>query len=702
MVIRRLSWAPASPERYRYTALPKPHSLRLVQVEKFHPDQPRVRCWLYTCPLAEGLRPPFDALSYCWNSPVIPEEDEDGFVREDFWCEIELNGTSWMVTESLYDALLARSKSGEQRLLWVDALCINQTHEEEKTEQVALMGEIYTAADCVIIWLGEDRSNVDEMVYVHTKLATALDRLIDTRGARFAFQSSPLDPVTLEALALDLSLNEWYHIWHAYFNFFRTRRWFFRAWIVQEVVLAKDVQVHCGDKMIPWEPLLSLGRFVMYSGWAQVLAPSEQKLKLAGINELSTIWSMQIDYRSGGPWSSDFRHSQQALSGAQTDSEFWYWYLLWLLDNVRGQQASNPKDKIYCILGIVSKFSPRGVRCPIRPDYSKALSISDMFLSTASLLLDRLPTLAFLTMVEDQAERSILDLPSWVPDWSAPGSNYGHLSWAQIDSASIYNASKVEHKREKTWIIKGRELSLHCACFDTVTNVSEPIGTMTSTHWIQPALKICEKMSKIYAPTGQHRIEALWRTLIADEFEGSHPAPLETGQNFKDWAAIVLPLGLYLRWLEGQSTKEYLEELSVLDDLSNESVSLLPRREQVLEKAETIRSEIDTYPDRDDHEVLEFLKEGDGKAMPYGTRLGATGGSRRLYITAGGYLGIGPGATTAGAVVALVEGARVPFVLEKAHDPWSMKLLGETYVHGFMHGEMVDSVGKYTKKVKVV
>lgn len=699
MAIRHLSWAPASPERYRYQPLPKSHSIRLLQVGKYDSEHPRLRCWLYTCPLADGLRPPFDALSYCWNAPVIDEDDEDG-TRGDYFYEIEVNGTSWMITESLYEALLARSRSGEERLLWADALCINQTHDEEKTEQVALMGEIYSAADRVIIWLGQNETYVDDMVYIHTKVSSALDRLIDTHGAAFAFQISPLDPAVFNMLGLDISLDEWFSIWRSYFRFFRTRRWFFRAWIVQEVVLAREVQVRCGDKLIPWEPLLALGRFIMYSGWTQLLAPVEQKLKLAGISELNSIWSMQLEYRSGGPWSPAFRESQQQLSGARTDSEFWYWYLLWALDNIRGQQATDPRDKIYSVLGMTSKFLPARVKPPIRPSYSELSDPSEVFISTARLLLDRLPNLAFLSLAEDQVDRKILDLPSWVPDWSGPGSNYGHLSWEQLASTPLFDASRVNTLYEPPCKVVDRTLFLRAAHFDTITAVSEPIGLMVSTHWIQPCLRICEMLPETYAPTSQHRVEVLWRTLIADEFEGQHPAPAEAALSFRDWASIVLALGLYLRWTEDRDTKHYLNELSALESLT--SSELLPTEDQVLEKAELLRSGLDDYPNKDDSEVLRFLKDGDGNAVPFGGRLGATGGARRLYVTAGGYLGIGPGSIKEGDAVWLVQGGRVPFVFRMAQSTAGMRLLGETYVHGFMHGEMVDAVGTTMTEVKVV
>ncbi|KAH7396120.1 heterokaryon incompatibility protein-domain-containing protein, partial [Pyrenochaeta sp. MPI-SDFR-AT-0127] len=41
------------------------------------------------------------------------------------------------------------------RVLWVDAICINQTDNDERSKQVAIMGEIYNRAIKVFAWLGE-------------------------------------------------------------------------------------------------------------------------------------------------------------------------------------------------------------------------------------------------------------------------------------------------------------------------------------------------------------------------------------------------------------------------------------------------------------------------------------------------------------------------------------------------------------------
>lgn len=48
------------------------------------------------------------------------------------------------------------SKRSVSRFFWIDALCINQADLEERGAQVRIMPQIYTKADCVIVWLGDD------------------------------------------------------------------------------------------------------------------------------------------------------------------------------------------------------------------------------------------------------------------------------------------------------------------------------------------------------------------------------------------------------------------------------------------------------------------------------------------------------------------------------------------------------------------
>ncbi|EMD88424.1 hypothetical protein COCC4DRAFT_87686, partial [Bipolaris maydis ATCC 48331] len=89
---------------------------------------------------------PYLALSYCWGDPkkTVP---------------IYLNNKLVHVTENLSSALQNFEQRDVALRIWIDAICINQKNEHEKSQQVGLMAEIYHKASEVIVWLGDGDEN---------------------------------------------------------------------------------------------------------------------------------------------------------------------------------------------------------------------------------------------------------------------------------------------------------------------------------------------------------------------------------------------------------------------------------------------------------------------------------------------------------------------------------------------------------------
>lgn len=90
----------------------------------------------------------FDALSYTWGIPSFTQI-------------ILCNGISHPVTTNLEIALKAYRSPKEDRYIWVDALCINQQDDREKSEQVANMLAIFQKAMHVTAWIGKDEDEDD-------------------------------------------------------------------------------------------------------------------------------------------------------------------------------------------------------------------------------------------------------------------------------------------------------------------------------------------------------------------------------------------------------------------------------------------------------------------------------------------------------------------------------------------------------------
>ena len=97
----------------------------------------------------------YTALSYTWSGPVSQ-------------CSIIIGGVPLHITENLELALRRIRGLDRPKNLWVDAICINQNDNEEKSVQVLLMGDIYANAARTIVWLGEQSADSDvAMDFIH-------------------------------------------------------------------------------------------------------------------------------------------------------------------------------------------------------------------------------------------------------------------------------------------------------------------------------------------------------------------------------------------------------------------------------------------------------------------------------------------------------------------------------------------------------
>jgi len=98
--------------------------------------------------------PRFTALSYVWGAKATPS---DTIVCQPLSCSLE-------ITSGCYDALRhVRSVFGAVTI-WVDAICVNQEDDDEKVAQIRYMGDIYTRAEAVYVWLGEGSSASDRAI----------------------------------------------------------------------------------------------------------------------------------------------------------------------------------------------------------------------------------------------------------------------------------------------------------------------------------------------------------------------------------------------------------------------------------------------------------------------------------------------------------------------------------------------------------
>lgn len=124
---------------YEYEALRNTRSIRVVKL--FPALQRDHSIVIELSELLSSSAIEYEALSYTW---------DDQKPTKALIC----NGRTLRVTENVFQALRQlRSRKGLQRIIWIDAICINQKDQAEKTAQVCMMGDIFSRAQRVNIWL---------------------------------------------------------------------------------------------------------------------------------------------------------------------------------------------------------------------------------------------------------------------------------------------------------------------------------------------------------------------------------------------------------------------------------------------------------------------------------------------------------------------------------------------------------------------
>ncbi|KAI1282691.1 heterokaryon incompatibility protein-domain-containing protein [Xylaria sp. FL0933] len=213
-----------------------------IRILHLHPAarDAEIMCSLKYATLESEMVPQFEAMSYCWGDQtqrktiklIEDGTDGDGTVR-----------TELTVTENLYLMLKALRNVETIRVLWVDAICINQQDIDERSQQVSLMHQVYSKADRVVIWLGDANPPHLECFGLWDKIG----RLLASDPDSFKSQVDSLDkPHSHETFISD------YAVIAAIFELF----WFSRVWVVQEAYYARSCIVKRGPQEFSWAMVL--------------------------------------------------------------------------------------------------------------------------------------------------------------------------------------------------------------------------------------------------------------------------------------------------------------------------------------------------------------------------------------------------------------------------------------------------------------
>ncbi|EHK50236.1 hypothetical protein TRIATDRAFT_90562 [Trichoderma atroviride IMI 206040] len=627
-------------------------------------------------------KPAFNALSYVWGTSTEK-------------LSITCNGKQFDVTENLDSALRHLRSEDNERIFWIDAICINQKDDLERGYQVSLMKDIYRMASLVVIWLGEADADSDlvfplceKMIETRLDLLKDLDSGLDVvmgpnrkevlekmmrdakkRNAEKAREEAKLENVS-ETASDDASLalqtpevddhvadagDEEVDVSDASDEeisaFLRliARPWFTRCWVLQEVCLAKEAILVCGTQAIDWD--------LFYIGFTITIFMSEKGLRGRPEQLFRTALILIGTLRP------KLNDASSPYEGAG---------LLWLLRRVMSLNATDAHDKIYSILGLLGE--EESLELNIVPDYTQ--SVAECYQKTSLLIMSQMKNLDIL--FTDRNFNSTLDVPSWVVDWR----NLPAPSPVSLDPHS-HDTKGEEEKRPfsaslstqwapmtgpdaKTLMLSGYEFDEIIQVEDILTVPAmdhNDIATMGSS-----ISNLTGFMKRLFLGLGSYfDILVQWETLAMPKKHSKYP----TGEDAETVFAMTmctgsidspeLALQRFRKWrktLRGPRKMAFLKNLGINGGFYKTMVA-----------AVGISSGFNVAEDR-----------------VYATATETTLW-RRLARTKKGYLAVIPSQTVVGDHIALYKGGRMPFIVRRIGQGDRRELIGPCYVHGIMYGE---------------
>ncbi|KAI0151766.1 HET-domain-containing protein [Xylariaceae sp. FL1272] len=459
----------------------------------YHNDEDDSTSWIHpdpgfspskydSCPNSQhtSTNPLYEALSYTWGSTqkIAAISIDDG-----------AKSRKLPIAKNLFVALCHLRHRDEERTLWVDAICIDQENAPERGQQVQRIGEIFSLADEVIIWLGPSFEDS------HLAIATVKD---------------------LGELVI-FTLDDWY-FWKPGYNGDRTvlhqidgrnlhpeslsalrklyaSPYFTRLWVVQEVHAGcRKVVVRCGNDEVPW----TVFRY--------------------GSNALNQ--GLQLNACRGVFPTYDVEYFCDPIRNCTTVD---------VMRRYAIRECTDNRDRVYGLM----KLLPPTVRRSISVDYDNTdyrAVFTDLFLVCLKQE-QRLSQLAYgcgssNDAISSQAQSS--EWPSWLPNWSyeSDPSWFAYLGFG----CSSFSAAQAEYREPGYLGVIGIKLA-------TVCEVQDELGQYSSVEDLVKLLngQGLDRLKETRYPTGGTLLDAYLHCCVTDRFEDSFPSKnWGSYQNFKD------------------------------------------------------------------------------------------------------------------------------------------------------------------------
>ena len=528
------------------------------------------------------------------------------------------------------------------------------------------MRRIYSHTLLVFVWLGDSDSNVakgiDLAKYLSettNKVVTIVQAEVDREKDRgnFAVHWNHIysEDSVKHLQALDEGPADDDIAWAAFYDIF-CKPWFRRTWILQEVVTPRLSRcwAFCGDN----DATISLSDL---QNAARGLGLVEMMLQAVGPGRVNNAhWIRRPDLQGRAATG---MYSLVQMNGIEESNEQVKQVLLIMLDRFRYCGCSDPRDRIYGLLGI----DPQGSLYP-PPDYS--LSVEKVFYLFAWYMVGGGQGVEVLCRAGRSRQR--LNLPSWCPDWTTPlqfnirnlGSkleytafdtwpDFTHLVTAYTPAISMdqfllqWNVGRVHLDQTK------RIAYVYGCMFDSIAYLG-PIPQVIDeergiewhdrSNWLLQCFELLQRSG--CAGNDLARYKALTRLLMFTTALRNVPEP--TTKQFQ--AAFGVPPDGPLEGLAAHYDLEY----GTLQEAISNNPALNAREARLSHDFQLVVSQV--------------IRD------------------RRLCVTQKGYIGLVPAMTEAGDTLYQFQDAVTPSIIRQAPKPTQYVLIGEAYMLDLMDG----------------
>lgn len=641
-----------------------------------------IHCTIHHVLLHDKQNPPvFTAMSYTWGESTRNH------------C-IKINDAPFLVTESLEVMLRHIQSTTDTLTLWIDQLCIDQTNTDEKSAQVPLMKEIYTAAIQTIIWLGPTEKESDAIMEFLADVGKEAHDfgLLEIKLAEFqnwseeSEKNDRLRPINnglnalLKRVGATIPLRP--------FASLIARPWFYRVWVVQEVALGREVEFKCGEKIISYDHLHAACFFHVFYNWKmmeslQLFNPIDLMRNISILMDLNAINLAPITHMLSA------RKKYQAHAAGKGDSL----YNL-LLRNYVGTTnaarlvATDPRDMIFGLLGLANDVEQLG----IATDYNK--TCVEVYTDVARRLIENgnVDVLAFSQDPKSLPPNQGGYLPSWVPDWS------GWIQQQRVEIAekaapfTACGTTRVSIHKSNTLSNSTGILKLEGVRVDkiekigTVLTLPSNIGRKLNLEryvFLKEIENFCKesagKLDGIYTDP-RVKEEAVWRVPIGDR--GWDKEISSGGFPFTGRATTTCLQGY-------EALRKFFTRIEHLGEVGGEKVLHLNDDEGVASQYMDNSSFPTSAPTDGSNatEPVDTIGTMSEDAISYMAMIDDQK-SRRPFLSGKGYVGLGPSHMEPGDVICILFGASVPYIFR--HRDIGFVLVGEAYCYGIMDGELME------------